>query len=50
MIVKYACEEHMDEAMDDVINEQEKFPIINNAKGNKCAYCDKECSYEVKVI
>lgn len=49
MIFKYACEEHMDEAMDDIINEQETFPIINKTKGFKCSYCDKECSYEIKI-
>ena len=25
----YACEEHIDEAMDEVINEKETFPVIN---------------------
>ena len=33
----YACEEHIDEAMDEVIEK-------------KCSYCSKEAKYEVKVI
>lgn len=50
MIVKYACEEHMDEAMDDIINEEETFPEINSAEGIKCTYCNNGCKYEIKVI
>ena len=50
MKVKYACEEHMDEAMDDVINENETFPVINEASGKTCSYCEKESKYEVKII
>lgn len=46
----YACEEHIDEAMDEVINEKETFPVINESKGDKCSYCNKEAKYEVKII
>lgn len=48
MMVKYACEEHMDEAMDEIINDGETFPVINSAEGIKCTYCEKECKYEIK--
>lgn len=49
-MVKYACEEHMDDAMEDIINEGETFPIINEAKDKQCSYCTNECKYEVKMI
>ena len=49
-MIRYACEEHMDEAMDDIINEEETFPVINECKNNKCSYCDKESKYEIKII
>lgn len=50
MSIKYACEEHIDEAMDEVINEKETFPVINEVEGKRCSYCDKESKYEVKMI
>ena len=46
----YACEEHMDEAMDEVINEKETFPVINEVTDKKCSYCNEEAKYEVKMI
>lgn len=46
----YACEEHIDEAMDEVINEKETFPVMNEVIGKKCSYCDEEAKYEVKMI
>ena len=48
-MIKYACEEHMDEVMDDFINEYETFPIIEEHQGEKCTYCDKKSKYEVKI-
>ena len=45
----YACEEHMDEAMDEVIDGKETFPVINEIIGCKCTYCGKEAKYEVKM-
>lgn len=45
---KYACEEHIDEAMDEVINEEETFPVINEVTGKQCNYCNKESKYEVR--
>ena len=46
----YACEEHIVEAMDEVIYEKETFPVINEVIEKKCSYCSKEAKYEVKVI
>ena len=45
----YACEEHMDEAMDEVIDVKETYPVINEITGYKCTYCEKEAKYEVKL-
>ena len=45
----YACEEHMDEAMDEVIDGKETYPVINEITGYKCTYCEKEAKYEVKM-
>lgn len=50
MEIKYACEDHIDEAMDEVINEKETFPIINKVNDNKCDYCNKKSKYEVKMV
>ena len=35
----YACEDHIDEAMDEVIDGKETFPVINKTTKNKCIYC-----------
>ena len=45
----YACEDHIDEAMDEVIDGKETFPVINKITGFKCTYCEKEAKYEVKM-
>ncbi len=46
----YACDEHIDEAMYEVINEKETFPVINEVTEKKCSYCNKQAKYEVKMI
>lgn len=48
-MIKYACAEHIDEAIDDVINEEETFPVMNNFENAKCSYCDNQCKYEIKL-
>ena len=48
-MIKYACSEHVDDAMEDIINEKETFPVLNEVKGQKCSYCNKECEYEIKL-
>ena len=49
-MIKYACEDHIDEAMDDVINFEETFPVISECINNKCDYCEKQSKYEVKIV
>ena len=49
MEIIYACEEHIDQAMDEVINEKETFPVMNEATEKKCSYCNKEAKYEILV-
>ncbi len=48
-MIKYACSNHVDDAMDDVINEKETFPVLSETKGEKCSYCNEECTYQVKL-
>ena len=43
----YACEDHIDEAMDEVIDGKETFPVIN--KTTKNSYCEKEAQYQVEM-
>ena len=50
MEIIYACEEHKDQAMDEVINEKETFPVMNEVTENKCSYCNKEAKYEIKIL
>ena len=37
----YACKVHIDDAMDDLINYEETFPIMEKAKDMKCSYCSE---------
>lgn len=48
----YACNEHIDMAIDDIVNFTEKAPKINlEEEGNKsiCSYCKKHAEYKVTV-
>ena len=45
----YACGAHIDDAIDDLINYEETFPIIEELKGSKCSYCNEGSSYVVKT-
>ncbi|GAB6168788.1 hypothetical protein JCM1393_12480 [Clostridium carnis] len=45
----YACENHVDEAMDDLINIEETFPIMEECNKGKCKYCNKEAKYLIKL-
>lgn len=45
----YACEDHIDEAMDEVIDGKETFPVINKTTKNKCSYCEKEAQYQIEM-
>lgn len=46
---KYVCEEHLDEAMDDLINEYETFPLMERCTDKQCEICGKKSEYEVKT-
>lgn len=45
----YACKAHIDDAMDDLINYEETFPIMEKAKDMKCSYCSENAEYIIKV-
>lgn len=45
----FACKDHIDMAMDEIINETESFPIIENVKEEKCDYCNNMAEYIVKI-
>lgn len=45
----YACEEHIDEAIDEIVDKKETFPIIHKETKNKCSYCEKKSQYEVNI-
>jgi|UPI0003A063BE CxxH/CxxC protein (TIGR04129 family) len=44
----YACKDHVEDAMDDFINYEETFPIIEEVKGVKCNYCENDSCYIIK--
>lgn len=48
-MIKYACEEHLDEAMDDIINEKETFPVIEKCNEGQCSYCTNKSEYVIKA-
>jgi len=41
----FACEEHVDMAIDDFLVANETFPVLNEAKEVKCSYCEKTALY-----
>lgn len=46
----YACKEHIEIALDDYVNEEEKAPqmkIVAVEACSKCRYCDKKAEYEL---
>ena len=45
----YACKVHIDDAMDDLINYEETFPIMEKAKDMKRSYCIENAEYIIKV-
>lgn len=46
--VVFSCLEHVDIAMEEIINEYEKSPDLIENNTEKCSYCDKTSKYEVK--
>ncbi len=47
-MIKYACDEHINDAMEDMINESESFPIISENKDKECTYCSEKSKYEIR--
>lgn len=44
----YACNEHVEIAIDDFVNDTEQAPQIVNVENKKCSYCNEQASYEIK--
>ncbi|MDP4084644.1 MAG: CxxH/CxxC protein [Bacillota bacterium] len=47
----YSCDEHVDIALDTIVDEYETFPILTKLDGDNllttCEYCDKRATYIV---
>lgn len=43
----YACQEHVEMALDDFVDENEIFPNLDKDDNGKCHYCDKLSVYKV---
>jgi CxxH/CxxC protein (TIGR04129 family) len=41
----YACEDHIDLAIDDFLVKNETFPLLSEAKTGNCSYCEKPAKY-----
>lgn len=46
--VIYSCLDHVEEAMDDTINLQEIFPVMETCINEKCSYCENTSDYELE--
>lgn len=49
-VVVYSCEEHIDMALDDFVNENENAPDMEVDESHKCCYCDKNSRYKITNI
>lgn len=47
MKIVYVCNEHLDEAMDDIINMNETFPVMDEELEEKCSYCNSKSKYRL---
>ncbi|MHC1719408.1 MAG: CxxH/CxxC protein [Clostridiaceae bacterium] len=45
----YACEDHIDIAIDEFIDKNETFPILTKAIEGSCSYCEKTAVYVLKM-
>jgi len=48
--ILYACKEHIEVALDDFINEEEKAPIMlemSEDTNEACNYCEQKAKYKV---
>ncbi|MFB5193915.1 CxxH/CxxC protein [Neobacillus sp. KR4-4] len=47
----YSCEEHVDIALDDIVDEFETFPVLSKIDGDNlsthCEYCQNQATYVV---
>jgi len=41
----YACEDHIDLAIDDFLVENETFPVLTKADKATCSYCENVAEY-----
>lgn len=41
----YACEDHIDLAIDDFLVENETFPVLTKAERGTCSYCENAAEY-----
>lgn len=44
----FACNDHIDIAMDEYINDNETFPELIKSNEEKCSYCNNKSEYEIK--
>lgn len=44
----YACKEHIEMAIDDIVNKVEVAPQITKTENKKCSYCNEQAEYEIK--
>jgi len=44
----YACEEHVDMAIDDYVNEFEEAPEVSKEAFKQCRYCQLRAAYVIK--
>lgn len=49
-MIKYVCEEHIDDIMDDLINEYETFPIMEECQDMQCECCNNKSKYLIRII
>ena len=47
--VKYACEEHVDMAIDDILYSYETFPVMETSEEHKCEYCCNDAMYKITI-
>ncbi len=45
----YSCEEHVDEAMDDLLDEFETFPVVYECTNEVCIYCSNKSKYKIEI-